>query len=188
MIMKTNTFLSMLLSGIFLISTNICLAGYDEGLAAYRGGDFASAVLHWQTLAEQGDARAQHNLGVMYEKGHGVPMDKRLAVSWHRKAAASGNAYAQNDLGAMYEEGIGGVPHLKVVAYALYNLSSAGDSSENNKEAKQNRIRIEQTMSKKEIHAAQDLSSKMAKPGEFLKALDKYSKKPKVKEVWWPVW
>ena len=34
------------------------------------------------TLAEQGDARAQHNLGLMYANGQGVPQDNVYAYMW----------------------------------------------------------------------------------------------------------
>ena len=37
--------------------------------------------------AEQGDAEAQFNLGLMYTNGDGVPQDYQEAVSWYRKAA-----------------------------------------------------------------------------------------------------
>ena len=41
-------------------------ADYQKGVAAYESGDFATALGEWRPLAEQGDARAQFNLGVMY--------------------------------------------------------------------------------------------------------------------------
>ena len=47
---------------------------------------------------------AQFNLGVMYEKGRGVPQDDAEAVKWYRLAAEQGNAYAQINLGAMYRQ------------------------------------------------------------------------------------
>jgi uncharacterized protein len=57
--------------------------------------------------AELGDARAQHNLGVMYEKGLGVAKDNVQAVQWYRKAANQGFAQAQHNLGVMYAQGQG---------------------------------------------------------------------------------
>ena len=45
---------------------------YYEGLYAYESGGHETALLHWVTLANGREARAQYNLGVMYEKGHGV--------------------------------------------------------------------------------------------------------------------
>ena len=41
-------------------------AGFDEGFAAYKRGDYETAHREFLKAAEQGDARAQYNLGVMY--------------------------------------------------------------------------------------------------------------------------
>ena len=57
--------------------------------------------------AEQGDARAQNSLGIMYSNGRGVSQDDAEAVKWYRKAAKQGNASAQNNLGWMYDNGRG---------------------------------------------------------------------------------
>ena len=80
-------------------------AGFDEGLAAYDRGDYVTALREFRLLAEQGYARAQHNLGVMY--GKGVPQDHVQAVKWYRKAAEQGIADAQFYLGIIYETGQG---------------------------------------------------------------------------------
>ena len=55
--------------------------------------------------AEQGDADAQYNLGVMYANGRGVRQDDAQAVQWYRKAAEQGDAEAQFNLGVMYADG-----------------------------------------------------------------------------------
>ncbi|HFA6157700.1 TPA: sel1 repeat family protein [Neisseria gonorrhoeae] len=52
--------------------------------------------------AEQGNAAAQFNLGVMYENGQGVRQDYVQAVQWYRKASEQGDAQAQYNLGLMY--------------------------------------------------------------------------------------
>ena len=57
--------------------------------------------------AEQGDADAQYNLGLMYYNGEGVPQDDTEAVRWWRAAAEQGFANAQSNLGVMYENGEG---------------------------------------------------------------------------------
>ncbi len=77
-------------------------AGFDEGVAAYKRGDYATALEELRPLAEQGDAKAQFYLGAMYAKGKGVPQDYAEAVKWYRKAAAQGLAEAQNNLDLMY--------------------------------------------------------------------------------------
>ena len=42
-------------------------------MAAYERGDYATAMLGFRILVEQGDANAQFNLGSMYDFGEGVP-------------------------------------------------------------------------------------------------------------------
>ena len=47
--------------------------------------------MKWYRLAaEQGDAEAQGNLGVMYGNGTGVPKDNLLAYMWWNIAGANG--------------------------------------------------------------------------------------------------
>ena len=48
-----------------------------------------------KALAEKGDARAQYNLGSMYEEGKGVPKDVVTAYAWYNIAAANGDEYAK---------------------------------------------------------------------------------------------
>ena len=58
-------------------------------------------------LAELGDASSQYNLGVSYQNGLGVSVDKVESVKWYRLAAEQGDADAQYNLGASYLEGNG---------------------------------------------------------------------------------
>ena len=90
-----------------MLSASVVWAGLDEGYAAAKAGDYATALREWRPLAERGDARAQHNLGVMYDKGEGVAKDAAEAVRWFRKAANQGDAQAQHNLGVMYANGEG---------------------------------------------------------------------------------
>ena len=58
-------------------------------------------------LANEGDACAQNNLGLMYAKGRGVARSDEKAVEWVLKAAEQGLARAQCNLGDMYDNGTG---------------------------------------------------------------------------------
>lgn len=60
-----------------------------------------------RTLAEQGIANAQNQLGYMHLSGEGAPQDYAKAVKWFRKAAEQGHVDAQCNLGLMYYEGKG---------------------------------------------------------------------------------
>ncbi len=57
-----------------------------EGVA--QESDDTAAVL--RAAAEQGDASAQYNLGLMYLEGQGVKQDNVEAYAWIRTAAAQG--------------------------------------------------------------------------------------------------
>jgi TPR repeat protein len=96
---------------------------------AHQRGDYATALTLYRALAEQGSARAQDNLGVMYESGLGVPKSHAEALKWYRLAAAQGNRDAQNNLGVMYEYGHG-VPRDPAEAVQWYRKAAAqGDTN-----------------------------------------------------------
>ncbi len=111
--------IAALCAGFTLGLTAPAWAGLDEGVAAYHRGDYATALREWHPLAEQGNAKAQYNLGIMYSEGKGVPQDYAEAVKWYRKAAEQGQAKrcyrkpaeqgqaeAQYNLGVMYGNGL----------------------------------------------------------------------------------
>ena len=78
-----------ILAGIVLalVLTGGAAAGpYEEGVAAYGRGDYATAVRLWRPLAQQGDAEAQFNLALMYFEGKGVPQNQAEEVSPWRTA------------------------------------------------------------------------------------------------------
>ena len=76
-------------------------------LDAYIEGDYTTTLHEWQPLAEQGDADAQFNLGVMYANGRGVSRDDKAAAEWSRRAAEQGLPAAKAKLGGMYAIGRG---------------------------------------------------------------------------------
>jgi len=96
-----------LCAGFTLGLTAPAWAGWDEGVAAAKRGDYATARREWRPLAEQGNANAQFNLGLMYDNGQGVSQDYAKALQWYRKAAEQGNVEAQYNLGFMYDNGQG---------------------------------------------------------------------------------
>jgi TPR repeat protein len=79
---------------------------FEDAVAAYRRGDYATALRLWYLLAEKGDADAQFQLGIMYESGQGVLRSDAEAIKWYRKAAEQDDAVAQFNLGVMYAKGV----------------------------------------------------------------------------------
>jgi TPR repeat protein len=91
-----------------LLGNATAFAGpYEDGIAAARSGDFATAAQLWAPLAESGMAEAQNNLASLYARGAGVKRDDTEAVRLYRAAAEQGLAQAQNNLGYQYEIGAG---------------------------------------------------------------------------------
>jgi len=77
----------LLLMAFVIISAPGFSADYVDGVDAYQRGDFQAALLEWRPLAEQGDDRAQNNLGAMYRFGRGVARSRIEAVKWYRRSA-----------------------------------------------------------------------------------------------------
>lgn len=82
-------------------------ADVRAGVEAYKLGDYEVALREFTKFAEQGEARAQYNLGVMYLKGRGVEKDHAKALKWQLLAAEGGLAAAQHGLGVMFYRGEG---------------------------------------------------------------------------------
>ncbi len=99
--------IAALCAGFTLGLTAPAWAGFDEAAAAYKRGDYATALREWRPLAKQGNADAQFFLGAMYDAGRSVPQDHAEVVKWSRKAAEKGVAEAQYNLGFMYRHGLG---------------------------------------------------------------------------------
>jgi TPR repeat protein len=77
----------------------------EDGAAAYKRGDYVTAMRFLRPLAHQGNADAQFLLGAIYGRGEGVEQDYSTAVTWYRKAADQGHPGAQWSLGTMYQDG-----------------------------------------------------------------------------------
>ena len=110
-------------------------------------------VADCRVKAEQGDAKAQYNLGVIYDKGEGVIQDDKEAVKWTRKAAEQGHAKAQYNLALMYDNGRG-VPKDYVMAHMYWNIAAVSGY----KDAIKNRGIVEKKMTATQIAEAQKLA------------------------------
>ncbi len=146
-------------------------ADLSAGFAAYRRGDYATALSEWRPLAEQGHAKAQNNLGLMYRNGEGVPQDDAEAVGWWRKAAEQGYATAQHNLGVMYGKGLG-VPQDEAQAYMWFKLSSSTfPPGEDRDQSVKNRDIVAGRMTPAQIAEAQKLAREWTP-----------------KKFWWQFW
>jgi len=106
-----------------MLSGEVVAEPLGDALDAYDAGDYATALRLLRPLAEDGDARAQNILGIMYEDGRGVQQDHARAAQWYRSAADQRFAEAQANLGTTYLYGIG-VPHDYVEAALWFRLAA----------------------------------------------------------------
>jgi len=125
--------------------------------AANTRGDHATALNAFQSLAAQGNAEAQNNLGELYAKGQGVPQDYAQARQWYEKAAAQGHALAQNNLAELYFAGLG-VPQDYVRAYLWVSLAAVHMKGDEQKEAEENRNDVTGRMTPEQIAEAKRLT------------------------------
>ena len=88
-------------------------ADFNDGLIAFENQDYRLAAKEWKPLAEQGDAKSQTNLGILYFNGKGVLKDYKKAVNLLQNAANQGDAEAQFILGKIYIDGDGVPKSLK---------------------------------------------------------------------------
>src|SRR5689334_21980004 len=73
---------------------------WSEAKAAHERRDYVIELQLYQKMADEGDARAQANLGVMYDKGRGTAQDFNEALKWFHRAANAGEARALCNVGA----------------------------------------------------------------------------------------
>lgn len=82
-----------------------------------------------QYFAQQGNPNAQHNLGVHYFDGDGVPQDYRQAAAWFGKAAQQGHAGALYVLADLHEEGLGVNKSISIAKDLAKKACGAGNKS-----------------------------------------------------------
>jgi TPR repeat protein len=103
--------------------------------------------------AIQGHDKAQYSLGVLCEKGMGIPQDHKEAAKWKLKAAEQGEPRAQNHYGVKYARGEG-VPRDYPLAYMWLLLAA----SQGNRPALKNIDSLAEKMSPEDIAKAKQMA------------------------------
>ena len=148
---------TMLLLAALAISFTAAAQSFEEGMRAYRSGDYDTAYRAFRGLADQGDHQAQGSLGDMYRKGYGVTQDHAEAMKWYLRAADQGSAHAQDGLGLMYRDGLGVPPHAEC-AYIWFDLAARNFSvsrGDRRDRAAGNRDRVAAFLSQQALERAQ---------------------------------
>ena len=90
-----------------LVFTAAVAGDFEDGVAAYRRQDYATALTKFLSAAQEGNRNAQTLVGMMYYEGKGAAQDYKEAARWIKLAAQQGVADSQLNLGAMYDKGHG---------------------------------------------------------------------------------
>lgn len=101
---KIRLLASVLLAAIVAVSL-IRPAVAGPGKEAFERGDYGAALMVWQPYADQGSARAQYNISILYENGLGVKKDPETALKWMSLAAEGGYLNAQKRLAVIHDTG-----------------------------------------------------------------------------------
>ena len=90
-----------------LLTLPVTAGDFEDGQKFFANKDYARAVESLTKAAEQGNVKAQLQLGIRYHIGLAITRDYQQAVYWYLKAAEQGSASAQLQLGGMYDDGMG---------------------------------------------------------------------------------
>jgi TPR repeat protein len=122
--------------GIILISPLITYASdYGDGMNAMKHGNHDEAVKFFRIAAEIGDARAQHCLGVILNKGQGVKKNYEESFKWLNLAAKQGFSQAKLDLEILIYHKLGEVHYNEAIS--LDKLGKHGEATKHFKIAQE---------------------------------------------------
>ena len=75
---------------------------FRKGYRAFQNTEYEKAYNLFLKSANEGDARAEYNLGAMFYSGEGGKQDLKKSFEWFEKSAKNGNAKAAYNIGFMY--------------------------------------------------------------------------------------
>ena len=111
--------------------------------------------------ARQGDPSAQDRVGIMYDRGIGVALNKGEALKWFRMAAEQGYAQAQSDLAIKYWLGYG-VTTDEVEALAWFYVANSNPERNTVTNLSQNITNLERKVGRNGRQAAQQRAKQLS--------------------------
>lgn len=113
----------------FIFFSSISEANYEDAINHYNKEQFTQSIIEFKRVALKKSSEnpkkkdAMYNLGVIYDNGLGVSVNKSEAVNWYKLAADNNHKIAQFNLAWMYFNG----DHLEkdfFQAFKYYELSA----------------------------------------------------------------
>ena len=119
--------LVLLVTAVLLLTCRSSLASFTEAEGPARRGEYPAAYDACKAEAEKGDAECQNLVGVLFQKGLGVPNNLKEAMRLFALAASQKLSAAQINLGLTQLNGLGIPPSEKEAARWFELASAQGD-------------------------------------------------------------
>jgi uncharacterized protein len=103
------TFVKSVLWLSVMAMSQVSIAGWDEGSAAFDRKDYATALKEFTVLAEQGDALAAFYVATLFNQQGLYKLDPVEATKWYKMAAERGHPASARIMGYRYLNALGGV-------------------------------------------------------------------------------
>ena len=81
---------------LFILPATAQAESFNDALKAYNDKDYQTAFKIYKSLAEQGNPRAQNNLGNMYDVGQGVEQNLELEKHQNQQLLNPSQSQHQN--------------------------------------------------------------------------------------------
>ena len=163
---------------------------YQKGIDAFTRQDYERANRYLKPLAVAGYARAQYNMGWIFQNGFGVEKNPSAAATWYEMAASQDHGEAAYLLASLYEYGLG-VTQNYTEALKWYRVAvaqnvefAAGDlkALEGGVQRRMNRQRLESSQNLVERGSAiAESPSSIAQPNKITEP--KAEKKAKARSI-----
>jgi hypothetical protein len=117
------------LTAVLILLAGPARAQLEAGAQALQEDRLEAAVEAFERAAQDGDARAMFNLGLMAEQGllREEP-DYLSASSWYRAAASKGDPRAQYNLGLLHMEGKGFAQNYRTASEWFHKAAEGGSA------------------------------------------------------------
>ena len=118
---------------LLLTHSFLAVADIEAASQAYRNKEYRTAFEAFTKLANDGNARAQTVLAMMYKYGESTPIDLEQAFHWYLEAGFQGHPLAQYNVGMMLVNGEGVTADPEAAKEWLSRAVGSGHKGANNK-------------------------------------------------------
>jgi len=118
---------------LLLVSSLHAVADVDAASRAYRNNDYGTAFEAFTESANNGDARSQTILAMMYKYGESTAVDLKQSFHWYLEAAMQGYPSAQYNVGMMLVIGEGVTADPEAAKEWLSRAAGSGHKGASNK-------------------------------------------------------